>query len=203
MSGRIALAPEGVYRTVLGEGPLAGLPALLVRFGGCSVGCGGCDADYSVASRVEPAEFAELLARRLYGAVEWCWLSGGEPTDRDLTPCVLAARRLGLKVALATAGVRAIDRALFDFVSVSPHRLDASWVLRRGDALNVVPGLNGLKLSDLAGVDVSGFPPGRRYVTPLADREGRPANLGECLDFVMAHPGWRLGAQAHRWWRLP
>lgn len=204
MSDRYPLAQQGVFSTIQGEGVLAGTPMIFVRFAGCSVGCPGCDTDYSVRGRVTMAELLDRISRHHYGNVRWVWLTGGEPTDHNLGPLVAELHRRCLRVAVATAGTRTVSCGLVyggvDFLSVSPHRLDDSWVQRCGDQLNIVPGLNGLKLADLEGVDVSRFP--HRYVTPLADSGGSPLNFQQCLEFVRARPGWKLGWQAHKAWGL-
>lgn len=46
MADRYAIAPNGVFPTVQGEGAMLGVPTLFVRLAGCSVGCAGCDIDY-------------------------------------------------------------------------------------------------------------------------------------------------------------
>lgn len=203
MSDRLPLAPDGVFATVQGEGLLMGEPTVFVRLGGCSVGCPGCDTDYRVADRATPAEVARLAADVATPAASWAWVTGGEPTDHaPLLPALFAElRRAGFRVALATSGVRAFGptgRAAGgpDFVSVSPHRLDPSWVVRRGDQVNVVPGLNGLTLADLDAAPAdwfAGFP--TRFVTPAWGADPVPV-----IDWVMRRPGWRVGHQAHKHW---
>ncbi len=193
------LAREGVFGTLQGEGILLGTPMTFVRFAGCDVNCSGCDTDYAHHERVTPDE----LVRRIAAVAEcdWVWVTGGEPTLHDLAPLTHGLHRLGFRLALATAGRRPVPRGDapavgyngFDFVSVSPHAIDATWVQRCGEQLNVVPGLNGLSLADLEGVDVSGF--AHRFVTPLYGTDA-----AECAAWVRAHPGWRLGVQAHRVW---
>ncbi len=196
------LAKQGVYRTAQGEGRLSGCPMIFVRLAGCRVGCGSdCDTDFRAVESVDIEELAERIKSLRRPGIEYLAITGGEPSEQDLEPLIFAAN--GLKVALATAGVRDIDTSLIDFVSVSPHSVGEEWVLRRGDQVNFVPGLKGLRLEDLDGLDLSGFPPGGRFVTPLADREGRQTNVRECLEFVSARPGWRLGCQAHLLWGVP
>jgi organic radical activating enzyme len=204
------LAPQGVFWTVNGEGAFMGVPQVFVRFAGCPVGCPECDTDYSVAERVTAKEIVRRVAA---DSAEWVWLTGGEPTVHDLGSLVRKLRNYGYRVALATAGINPVAMGWgnkvdggdvrpmtgFDFVSVSPHRVDESWLLRRGDQLNVVPGLNGLRLEDLEGVDVSGF--AAKYVTPFWYGPGdRQERVAECLEWVRTRPGWRLGIQAHKFW---
>lgn len=194
------MARRGVFLTAQGEGRLSGEPTVFVRLAGCDVGCDGCDTDYRAHETVAVAELEARVRASLAPGVSWLWLTGGEPTMYDLAPLAESGRRLGLKVALATAGQRHVRRELFDFVSVSPHSVGPAWLLREGEQVNFVPGLNGLRLEDLAGLDLSGFPPNGRFVTPPADRDGRPRMVRECLGFVTANKGWRLGCQAHKWW---
>lgn len=196
------LAPQGVFLTVQGEGAMLGVPQVFVRLAGCNVNCLNCDTDYTVAERVGVRELVRRVVNA--GSVKWVWVTGGEPTIHDLVPLVTELRAAGFSIALATAGTAPVPRGHgvtappggLDFVSVSPHFVSDRWVQRRGDQLNVVPGLNGIKLSDLDGVDVSGFT--ERFVTPLFG-----ADVSECAEWVMNRSGWRLGVQAHRYWGIP
>lgn len=215
MTPTLPLSPNAIFWTIQGEGILAGEPMMFVRLAGCSVGCADCDTDYSVFER----DTVEAIARRVVaadpGRTKWVWVTGGEPTIHDLQPLVARLHGVGYRVALATAGVKVVQRGHglehdgatcksldgFDFVSVSPHRIDDSWVQKRGDQLNVVPGLNGVRLEQLEGIDVSGF--SYRYVTPMWCKPAdRMEKVGECVEWVKNHPGWRLGHQSHKAWNL-
>lgn len=204
------LAPQGVFLTVQGEGQFLGQPMVFVRLAGCDVGCPQCDTDYTVRSKATASEIVRQCVE-VAGGVKWVWITGGEPTIHDIAPLIAELRRYGFRIALATAGMRPVVRgwanqiedgqtvatAGVDFLSVSPHILDAKWVCRRGDQVNLVAGLNGLRLESAAGMDFGGF--SYRYVTPC---DGRPETLRECVDWVLAHPEWRLGVQAHKLWGL-
>ena len=196
------LAPNGVFRTVQGEGVLLGEPMVFIRLAGCNVNCDGCDTDYSVAGHATAAEIGRRAAELATPATRWAWITGGEPTIHQLRPLVGSLKRAGFAVALATSGVRSVvrDAGGVDFVSVSPHRLDSSWVCRRGEQLNLVPGLGSLTLADMdkaewLGEFQSGF--GAKFVTPA---EG--GDVAACVEWVNRHPGYRLGVQAHKTWGL-
>lgn len=189
-----------------GEGVLLGVPMVFVRLGGCSIGCDGCDTDYRVTRRVSAEELSEEVGR-VRGSSKWVWITGGEPTDHDLKPLVELLRKFGgVRIAVATAGMKPVQMGLswggVDFVSVSPHRIDGGWLLRRGDQVNLVPGLNGLTLAQIAEADDAGEFSGfaHRFVTPFADREGRSEKVKECVEFVSTRKDWRLGIQAHKQW---
>ncbi len=195
-----ALAPDAVFWTLQGEGPLLGEPMVFVRLAGCPVNCPQCDTDYSVASRATAKEIARRAVEVATPGTRWAFVTGGEPAAFDLMPLFAELRRAGFLVAVVTSGLVAavpVGSATggCDFLSVSPHRLDASWVVRRGDSVNLVPGLNGLKLADAEGIDWSGF--AHRFVTPNS-RE--PGSVAACIEWVRTHAGWRLGCQCHLVW---
>lgn len=201
------LARRGVFRTIQGEGSLMGEPQVFVRLAGCSIGCPECDTDYRVHIRATVEEIIHRVVDTA-GSIKWVWITGGEPTDHDLIPLVMELRKYGFRPALATSGVKNVIRGFadgtsgFEFVSVSPHRVDdESWVLRRGDQLNFVPGLNGLTLDAMNNVDVSGF--NHKFITPLWDNETqRTSQIQKCVDWLDSHPDWKLGIQAHKFWGL-
>lgn len=198
------LAPQGVFHTIQGEGTLLGMPSVFIRLGGCPVGCPECDTDYSAASQVSASDIAQQAASLATANTRWAWITGGEPTIHSLRPLIGALKRARLFVAVATAGIKVVPRDSEgpDFVSVSPHRLDQSWVQRRGEQLNLVFGLNGLdwraaSLPEWLHEFQSGF--GEKFVTPC---DSKPETLEICLGWVNRYPGYRLGVQAHKAWGL-
>jgi 7-carboxy-7-deazaguanine synthase len=204
------LAKQGVFITLNGEGAFIGRPMVFIRLAGCSENCPDCDTDYRLDSRATASVLAQRAVNVATPGCSWAWVTGGEPTIHDLKPLYAALRTVGFKIALATAGVKPVGPLGWveggpDFVSVSPHRLDDSWVQRSGDHVNVVPGLNGLTLTHLDAVPPAWFERfSRRYVTPLRyGPAGVLSNLQECKDWVMAHSGWSLGIQAHHHWGVP
>lgn len=206
---RYPIAPGGIFHSIQGEGALAGEPMAFLRLAGCSVGCHECDTDYSVHERLEIGEILQRLAEVLRPHTSRVWITGGEPTDHDLAPLVGAIQvKLGLSVCIATAGVRHVPIAGV-WWSISPHSA-ASWKFRGGNEIKLVPGLNGLRLADMAPVfdGLAGETPYclHRYVQPLWDASTGQANresLQECLEWVHSRPGWRISFQGHKQGGLP
>jgi organic radical activating enzyme len=121
-----------------------------------------CDTDYRVHERVTADEIAKRA--RPFNA-RWTWVTGGEPADYELWSLLEQIRLLG-HVAVATSGTKSLGRAarLIDFLSVSPHGAPADLVVQRGAQINLVPGLNGLRLDDWQDFDPLRFD--RAFVTP-------------------------------------
>lgn len=183
------LARNGVFDTIQGEGILLGEPMTFIRLAGCSVGCVGCDTDYSFFRR---ASLKELLSEVLQlPHRQYVWITGGEPTDHDLAPLISALRSEGRLVGLATSGIRTCPDV--DFLSVSPHSSPDLLRIYAGDQINLVPTLGGLCLSDWESWVSRNFI--RKYVTPFNGTE-----VDSCIGFVKRNPGWRLGFQAHLHW---
>lgn len=198
------LAKDGIFSTIQGEGVLSGLPMVFIRLAGCSVGCAMCDTDYSVAARAQTDSILRRVIELATTGTEWVWITGGEPTDHDLSPLVRALHSVGLKVGVTTAGTRNVRRGCIydgvDFLSVSPHHPD-KWVQRSGEQLNVVPSLNVFSLLDFSKIMWSCYKNfSNCYVTPC---DGKPETFTECLEWVRMYPGWRLGCQAHKYWGMP
>lgn len=203
---RYPVAKNGIFRTIQGEGALLGVPMVFVRLGGCSIGCSQCDTDYRVHERLTTAEICDRV-QFISENSEWVWITGGEPADHDLSGLLCELRKF-MQTALATSGVKELSGAdgHLDFVSISPHGKPSDLKLLPGrihrfakTQLNLVPGLNGLRLSDWDAFAV-GFATAysERWVTPM---NNGPATY-ECMAFVENHPGWRLGIQAHKTWGL-
>jgi len=196
------LTSNPVFWTIQGEGHLRGFQMCFVRLAGCSVGCPACDTDYR---KKETATEEEIAARA--DAVtpsnardRWVWITGGEPTDHDLTPLIRALRGKRFSTAVASSGHRRVIPPV-DWLSISPHD-PAKWIQTYGSEVKIVPGLNGFSIEDFRAAhpdDQTDFM--YRYVQPLSiEKQEDPASLRTCLEFVKANPNWSLSRQDHHYW---
>lgn len=197
----LKLAKQCVFRTIQGEGVMLGVPMTFVRLAGCSVGCKQCDTNYQPHEEKDVRQLTgEIVQAGDWGA--WVWITGGEPTDQaaEVDGLVTTLLHYGCRVAIATSGVRKIDVPSSVFVSVSPHEM-GRWVLRSGDQLNIVPGLNGFDpFAHHAELMRAARDFRHCFATPLY---GDAESLATCRRLVDQSPGWRLGVQAHRAWGMP
>jgi organic radical activating enzyme len=193
---KLKLASQGVYWTIQGEGHFAGEPMVFIRLAGCSVGCPKCDTNYKPSREATVDEIvAECVrARDENGRAKYVWVTGGEPTDQDLTKLNRAVWDAGFKPCLATSGIRKVEGHWW-WLSVSPHA--NGFEQRMGAELKLVPGLNGLSLDD---IDLSGTDFGYRYVQPMA---GNAESLVACIEWVKTHSDYTLCQQSHKGWGVP
>ena len=199
---RIALAPSGVHWTVQGEGRMSGDQMVFCRLAGCSVGCAGCDTDYSAYEKVSVADLVErIVGVRPERGKRVCWITGGEPMDQPGAGELIGLlKSRGWYVCLATSGAKPV-RGNPDWVSVSPHSAESSPAVIACSELKVVDGLNGLSLDDWHSRRGHACSATHKYVQPLTV-SGVPAagSLARCIAFVSKHPDWSISEQRHHAW---
>lgn len=102
---RSALQVISVFRTIQGEGPLAGEPAIFVRLAGCNLRCHFCDTEFTEGARLREIEAlvseVSFLAGEGIGLVV---ITGGEPLAQPITDFVAALVKADFFVQIETAG---------------------------------------------------------------------------------------------------
>jgi 7-carboxy-7-deazaguanine synthase len=126
---RIAVV-ETFGPTIQGEGPLAGVKTMFIRFGGCDYRCTKCDSLHAVIPAAVKVNSEYLTAEEIASRIipeakktgtEWVVLSGGNPCMWDLTELITELQIKGLRVQVETQGTLAPSWLEFcDLVVVSP-----------------------------------------------------------------------------------
>jgi len=101
-----SLSVISVFRTIQGEGPFAGQPAIFVRLHGCNLRCHFCDTDFETnafdADIVDLYNTIEDLAGK---GINLVVITGGEPFRQNIVPFIdLIATSGRYKVQIETAG---------------------------------------------------------------------------------------------------
>lgn len=98
---------HSVFKTIQGEGPFAGVPAIFVRLAGCNLQCPECDTAYTAVSdhQETTAELVNWILETIgESKVQLVVITGGEPFRQDLAPLVYALVREDLSVQIETNG---------------------------------------------------------------------------------------------------
>lgn len=102
---RSTLNVISVFRTIQGEGPLAGEPAIFVRLAGCNLRCHFCDTEFTEGTKAKEIDALvkeiEFLAGDGIGLVV---ITGGEPLAQPITPFISALAAAEFFVQVETAG---------------------------------------------------------------------------------------------------
>lgn len=189
------------FYTVQGEGAWAGSAAYFIRLAGCDVGCPWCDTKESWEVEGHPV----LAVRELVGAVEAAGaevvvITGGEPAMHNLTALSQALRAAGCRVHLETSGAYPIQ-GTFDWITLSPKKFKppVASSYRQVDELKVVV----FNRSDFAWAEAHAARCGSEAVWYLQPEWDRPQVVPLLIDYVKAHPRWRISVQTHKYLHIP
>ncbi len=208
----MAYAVKEMFLTLQGEGMQAGRRAVFVRLAGCNLWsgreadraharCRFCDTDFvgtdgENGGRYEAGALAATAAALWgEGARPLAVVTGGEPTLQLDAALVDALHARGFEIAIETNGTLPAPAGV-DWICVSP-KAGTEIVQRRGDELKLVWPQEGIDPEVLLGWDFAHF-----IIQPM-DCAGAEAARAAAIAYVMAHPRWRLGLQAHKLLGLP
>jgi 7-carboxy-7-deazaguanine synthase (Cx14CxxC type) len=208
----VSYAVKEIFLTLQGEGMQAGRRAVFLRFAGCNLWsgreqdraeaqCGFCDTDFVGTDGANGGRYeADALAARVralwaQGERALVVITGGEPMLQLDVALIDALHGAGFEIAVETNGTLPAPAGL-DWICVSP-KAGTQVVQRSGDELKLVWPQPGIDPEDLLGWDFRHF-----LIQPL-DGSEREAGLAAAVVYVMDHPRWRLGLQAHKLIGLP
>lgn len=208
----MSYAVKEIFLTLQGEGMQAGRRAVFLRLAGCNLWsgrerdrdraqCRFCDTDFvgtdgQNGGRYE-AEGLARLASRLWGEGErpLVVVTGGEPMLQLDGALVDALHCAGFEIAAETNGTLPAAAGV-DWICVSP-KAGTEVVQRSGDELKLVWPQDGIDPEALLDWDF------RHFIIQPLDGAERERSLAAAIDYVMAHPRWRLGLQAHKLIGMP
>jgi 7-carboxy-7-deazaguanine synthase len=201
-----------IFYSLQGEGFYSGRPAVFCRFAGCNLWsgreadrkkalCEFCDTDFADVGGTDgglyttAAGLAKKVARlwpekssKLKRPYVVC--TGGEPLLQLDAALINALHKEGLEIAVETNGTILAPPGI-DWICVSPK---AKAKLRQlcGNELKLVYPQKGPKPDKYVGLDFGHF-----FLQPL-DNGHREENIRRTLEYVLAHPQWRMSLQLHK-----
>ncbi|MDR0907742.1 MAG: 7-carboxy-7-deazaguanine synthase QueE [Rikenellaceae bacterium] len=199
--GRMLPLVEDFY-TLQGEGFHTGRAAYFIRLGGCDVGCRWCDAKDTWNPRVHPpVAVAEIVGRASEYPARAVVVTGGEPLMYPLDELCGELHKRDIEIFLETSGSHPFSGS-FDWVCLSPKKqqppLDEAWA--RADELKVIIETE----SDLGWAEQCAGRVGedcRLFLQPEWSR--RDEVMPAIVEYIKAHPKWRISLQAHKYMRIP
>lgn len=170
-----------IFYSLQGEGFHVGTPAVFVRFSGCNLNCSFCDTSHEAGTLMSDDEIVRHICSFPATVVV---LTGGEPglwIDDDFIDRLHA---VGKYVCIETNGTKRLP-ATIDWVTCSPKE-GAAVCLERMDEVKVV----------YIGQDVTPYeqlPAKHYFLQPCSCH-----NTEAVIDYILAHPQWRLSLQTHK-----
>jgi 7-carboxy-7-deazaguanine synthase len=208
----MSYAVKELFLTLQGEGMQAGRRAVFLRFAGCNLWsgreadraeatCTFCDTDFVGTDGVNGGRYeAPALAEATHalwgeGPRPLVVVTGGEPMLQLDAPLLDALHGRGFEVAVESNGTLPAPAGI-DWICISP-KAGTEVVQRHGNELKLVWPQEGIDPEALLAWRFDHF-----LIQPK-DCAGREAALASAIDYVMAHPRWRLSLQTHKLLGLP
>jgi len=208
----MSYAVKEVFLTLQGEGMQAGRRAVFLRFAGCNLWtgreedraaaiCNFCDTDFVGMDGENGGRYeADALAFRVAdlwgeGEAPLVVITGGEPMLQLDAALIAALHAKGFEIAVETNGTLPAPAGI-DWICVSP-KAGSDIVQRSGDELKLVWPQAGIDPDALTGWDF------RHFLIQPMDCADAGAARAAAIDYVLAHPRWRLSLQTHKVLGLP
>lgn len=186
-----------IFTSLQGEGYFTGTPAVFLRFSGCNLRCGFCDTRHEEGLMMTPAEIIERVRAEKPRHIV---ITGGEPSLQLDGLLVDMLHDEGFFIQVETNGTRPLPEDV-DWVTCSPKSREAGAsevVLRKIDELKVV--YEGQDVEAIA----SACPAMHCFLQPCSSpRYEGGSNTAATVDYILAHPHWRLSLQTHKLINIP
>jgi len=189
---------NNIFYSLQGEGRNTGRAAVFIRFAGCNLRCSFCDTEFE--SYREMTEEDILAVIRDYPS-HFVVLTGGEPTLQVDESFVDFLHQHDYEVVMESNGTRPAPKNL-DWLTVSPKTFSGEWGEVRGKRLP-----DELKVVFDENTDPETFlSPLTSHLSPLlylqpcdtGDPVRNKAIIQACVEYIKAHPQWRLSLQTHK-----
>ena len=184
-----------IFHSLQGEGYNSGTAAVFLRLAGCNLRCPFCDTDHQHGVEMSEELAAEATAR---WATPLVVVTGGEPALQMTGTLVEALHSRGKRVAVETNGTLPLPMGV-DWVTLSPKDIflgeAARPVLTSADELKVV--FDGVHIPhSYSNIDIRHA----RYLQPCDTGDARRNRdiAAATVEYIKAHPEWRLSLQLHK-----
>jgi len=117
-----------IFKTIQGEGPFIGMPAIFVRLGGCNLACKFCDTQFDEFQVIKTDQIIKEIEKlAITGNIKTHQLvviTGGEPLRQNITPLCQTLIDLGYQVQIETNGTIYQDLPEKTYIVCSPKNND-------------------------------------------------------------------------------
>lgn len=170
-----------IFYSIQGEGHFTGTPATFVRFSGCNLKCNFCDTEHQEGKMMSDKEILSEVAKY---PTKHIIFTGGEPGLQLTDELVDLLKDAGYFIQIETNGTCILPSNI-DWVTCSPKENGILKVIHI-DELKVVYVEQDMSLYQYIKSTV-------RYLQPCSMR-----NTVEVMNYILAHPEWRLSLQTHK-----
>jgi len=190
------------FHTVQGEGLFSGQAAHFIRLAGCDVGCAWCDVKDSWDANAHPKlDVAAIAAEAASQPARIAVITGGEPLMHDLGSLTALLRDNGFRTHIETSGAHPFS-GTWHHVCLSPKKFKPALpeAFQHADELKVIV-FNKHDLQWAEEQAVKARPDCVLFLQPEWDK--RDTMMPLIVEYVKAHPKWRISLQTHKYMNIP
>lgn len=181
-----------IFYSLQGEGYFTGTPAVFLRFSGCNLRCGFCDTRHENHTLMTPPE---IIGRLKSYPSRHIIITGGEPSLQLDQILVDLLHDEGYFIQIETNGTHPLPEGI-DWVTCSPKgdgKGQYAVRLRSVDELKIV--YEGQDVETIA----ASIPAMHYFLQPCSSpRYEGGSNTPDTINYILAHPHWRLSLQTHK-----
>lgn len=190
------------FLSLQGEGAYTGQAAWFIRLAGCDVGCPWCDVKESWDASKHPVRSVDdIVAEAAAHPARIAVVTGGEPLLYELGALTRALRAAGFRTHLETSGSSPLSGD-WHHICFSPKKFKApvEGFHRQADELKVVV-FNKHDLLWAEGHAEKTRPDCALFLQPEWSKRDTMTPL--VVEYVLAHPRWRVSLQTHKYMEIP
>jgi organic radical activating enzyme len=190
------------FYTLQGEGHWAGTPAYFIRTAGCDVGCIWCDVKESwTVDEDQYMPIAELVELVKASGTKVAVVTGGEPTMYDLGPLTMALKAAGIRTHMETSGAHPFSGE-WDWITLSPKKFKAAreeFYALAQELKVIVYNQHDLQWAQ----EQAAHCDPEQTLLYLQPEWSRREEVHRTIEFIKAHPQWKLSLQTHKYVNIP
>jgi len=191
------------FYTIQGEGNFSGTAAYFIRLGGCDVGCTWCDVKESWDKNVHPQIEIEAMVGYVKNAnAKLAVITGGEPCMHNLSELTDQLHEANIQTNIETSGTHPLTGD-FDWICFSPKRFKKPLeeFYEKADELKIIIfHENDFRWAESHAAKIKKLNC-KLLLQPEWDQQATV--LPQIIDYVKAHPQWRISLQTHKYMNIP
>ena len=198
--GEVLPLMEAFY-TLQGEGFYKGTAAYFIRLGGCDVGCHWCDVKESWDASLHTLTPIETIVQKALQYSKTIIITGGEPLMYNLLPLTQLLKSKGARTHIETSGAHPLT-GIWDWICLSPKKNKRPLPLihqKANELKMIIYNQNDFLFAE----EMSALtqPECIRYLQPEWSRKEKM--IPKMVEYVLAHPQWKISLQMHKYLNIP
>ena len=190
-----------IFETIQGEGGNVGKVAVFIRLAGCNKSCWFCDTSWDNCREYSILEILQELKKYKTKFIVW---TGGEPTLQLNREIISVFKQKDYYQAIETNGSNPVPKGI-DYIACSP-KVGLNVLKKNIEHADEFRYPFGVNVKEPPAIHE--LPPAKHYfVSPIFDGTRKnhlnKSNLKGCLEFIKAHPEWKISVQVHKLLNIP